>query len=280
MRVDGRDITVAGSLLQPLTRRTNDIVRLALATVFLAIVVTSSLITRNDWVGLEKSVSRIVGRAHPDPVESGVPGIRHRDFGAAVHDPGRPDCRPAVEAARAHMRPPGSSRCSPCRSPETGSPPRAGISTSPSGCRPPCHSSLTPPVDRDAGRRPDGVRAHGCRPAGAGGGGRCCWRSCRSTSSSARSSRPARYSAWQWARSSARSSCWLSAPRPSRSPSTTRCGRWRDAASVVNALTVVRPAGQGPLELSATNDAGAQVVLGRTAPTSAAPGLCGSSGGG
>jgi len=65
MRVDGRDITVAGSLLQPLTRRTNDIVRLALAALFLAIVITSSLITRNDWVGLEKSVSRIVGVLTP-----------------------------------------------------------------------------------------------------------------------------------------------------------------------------------------------------------------------
>ncbi len=65
MRVDGRDITVAGSLLQPLTRRTNDIVRLALAGLFLAIVITSSLITRNDWVGLEKSVSRIVGVLTP-----------------------------------------------------------------------------------------------------------------------------------------------------------------------------------------------------------------------
>lgn len=65
MRVDGRDITVTGELLQPLTRRTNDIVRLALAAVFLAIVITSSLITRNDWVGLEKSVSGIVGVLTP-----------------------------------------------------------------------------------------------------------------------------------------------------------------------------------------------------------------------
>lgn len=65
MRVDGRDITVSGSLLQPLTRRTNDIVRLALATVFLVVVITSSLITRNDWVSLEKSVSRIVGVLTP-----------------------------------------------------------------------------------------------------------------------------------------------------------------------------------------------------------------------
>ncbi len=65
MRVDGRDITVTGELLQPLTRRTNDIVRLALAALFLAIVITSSLITRNDWVGLEKSVSGIVGVLTP-----------------------------------------------------------------------------------------------------------------------------------------------------------------------------------------------------------------------
>jgi len=65
VRVDGREVTVVGSLLQPLTRRTNDIVRLALATVFLAVVVTSSVITRSDWVGLEKSVSRIVGVLTP-----------------------------------------------------------------------------------------------------------------------------------------------------------------------------------------------------------------------
>ena len=46
MRVDGRDITVSGSLLQPLTRRTNDIIRLVLAAAVLAAVITSSLITR------------------------------------------------------------------------------------------------------------------------------------------------------------------------------------------------------------------------------------------
>jgi uncharacterized protein (TIRG00374 family) len=65
VRVDGREVTIAGDLLQPLTRRTNDIVRLALATVFLAVVVFSSLITRSDWVGLEKSISRIVGVLTP-----------------------------------------------------------------------------------------------------------------------------------------------------------------------------------------------------------------------
>ncbi|MDV3125322.1 flippase-like domain-containing protein [Mycobacterium sp. 21AC1] len=65
MRVDGRDITVTGRLLQPLTRRTNDILRLALATLFLATVITSSLITRYEWVSLERSISEIVGVLTP-----------------------------------------------------------------------------------------------------------------------------------------------------------------------------------------------------------------------
>jgi glycosyltransferase 2 family protein len=65
MRVDGRDVAVSGSLLQPLIRRTNDIVRLVLAIVFLATIITSSLITRNDWVALERSISGIVGVLTP-----------------------------------------------------------------------------------------------------------------------------------------------------------------------------------------------------------------------
>jgi len=65
MRVDGRQVTVSGSLLQPLTQRTNDIVRLVMAALLLALVITSSLITRNDWVALEKSISRIVGVLTP-----------------------------------------------------------------------------------------------------------------------------------------------------------------------------------------------------------------------
>ena len=65
MRVDGSEIAVSGDLLQPLTRRTTDIVRVALSAVFLALVITSSLITRSDWVGLEKSISRIVGVLTP-----------------------------------------------------------------------------------------------------------------------------------------------------------------------------------------------------------------------
>ncbi|MBY0441699.1 MAG: flippase-like domain-containing protein [Mycobacteriaceae bacterium] len=65
MRVEGRDIPVSGGLLQPLTRRTNDILRLTLSVMFLAIVVTSSLITRTQWVALEKSISQIVGVLSP-----------------------------------------------------------------------------------------------------------------------------------------------------------------------------------------------------------------------
>jgi len=65
MRVDGRDITVSGSLLQPLTRRTNDILRLAAATLLLAAVITSSLVTRGEWVALERSISGIVAVLTP-----------------------------------------------------------------------------------------------------------------------------------------------------------------------------------------------------------------------
>jgi glycosyltransferase 2 family protein len=65
MRVDGREISVSGRLLQPLTRRFNDILRLVLATAFLAIVITSSVITRPQWIALEKSVSQIVGVLSP-----------------------------------------------------------------------------------------------------------------------------------------------------------------------------------------------------------------------
>ncbi|MEO8815630.1 MAG: lysylphosphatidylglycerol synthase transmembrane domain-containing protein, partial [Mycobacterium sp.] len=60
MRVDGRDIVVTGGLLQPLTRRTSDILRLAGAMLFLGIVIAGSLITRREWVALERSVSQIV----------------------------------------------------------------------------------------------------------------------------------------------------------------------------------------------------------------------------
>ncbi|MDT5094894.1 MAG: glycosyltransferase 2 family protein [Mycobacterium sp.] len=65
MRVDGRTITVSGHLLQPLTRRTNEMLRVALAAGFLALVIAGSLITRTKWVALERSISRIVGVLAP-----------------------------------------------------------------------------------------------------------------------------------------------------------------------------------------------------------------------
>ncbi|GAB7069119.1 flippase-like domain-containing protein [Mycobacterium hodleri] len=65
MRVDGRDVAVSGDLLQPLVRRTNDIFRLALAALFLVVVITGSLITRRDWVALERSISGIVALLTP-----------------------------------------------------------------------------------------------------------------------------------------------------------------------------------------------------------------------
>src|ERR1700733_14302244 len=65
MHVDGREVTVTGSLLQPLTRRTNDILRLVLSAALLAIVITSSVITRTRWDELERSISRIIGVLSP-----------------------------------------------------------------------------------------------------------------------------------------------------------------------------------------------------------------------
>ena len=65
MHVDGREVTVSGNLLQPLIRRTNDMLRVALSGALLAIVITSSLVTRTRWDGLEMSISRIVGVLTP-----------------------------------------------------------------------------------------------------------------------------------------------------------------------------------------------------------------------
>jgi hypothetical protein len=65
MLVDGREVRVSGSLLQPLTRRTNDMLRVALSGALLAIVITSSLITRTRWDGLEMSISRLIGMLTP-----------------------------------------------------------------------------------------------------------------------------------------------------------------------------------------------------------------------
>lgn len=66
MRVDGREIPVTGSLLQPLTRRTSDIVRVVLAALGVGVVVVASVITRPEWLALERSVSNIIGFLNPD----------------------------------------------------------------------------------------------------------------------------------------------------------------------------------------------------------------------
>ncbi len=66
MRVDGREIPVTGSLLQPLIRRTSDIVRVVLAAIGVGVVVAGSLITRPEWLALEESVSGIIGFLSPD----------------------------------------------------------------------------------------------------------------------------------------------------------------------------------------------------------------------
>ncbi|RVW06405.1 lysylphosphatidylglycerol synthase transmembrane domain-containing protein [Rhodococcus spongiicola] len=66
MRVDGREIPVTGSLLQPLVRRTSDILRVFVALILLAAVIAGSLITRSEWEALETSVSNIVGILPPE----------------------------------------------------------------------------------------------------------------------------------------------------------------------------------------------------------------------
>jgi glycosyltransferase 2 family protein len=65
MRVDDREIPVTGSLLQPLPRRTSDILRVVSAVALLAAVIAGSLITRGQWHALESSVSAIVGVLSP-----------------------------------------------------------------------------------------------------------------------------------------------------------------------------------------------------------------------
>ncbi|MBU3059964.1 flippase-like domain-containing protein [Nocardia sp. NEAU-G5] len=65
MRVDGREIPVSGSLLQPRSRRTSDILRVVLSALLVALVVAGSLITRSRWEALERSVSDFLGILTP-----------------------------------------------------------------------------------------------------------------------------------------------------------------------------------------------------------------------
>ncbi|MQY27131.1 lysylphosphatidylglycerol synthase transmembrane domain-containing protein [Nocardia aurantia] len=66
MRVDGREIPVSGSLLQPRIRRTSDIIRVVLSALLVVLVVIGSLITRSRWEALERSLSDILGVLPPD----------------------------------------------------------------------------------------------------------------------------------------------------------------------------------------------------------------------
>ncbi len=67
MRVDGREVVVSGSLLQPLNRRSNEVLRVLLAVVVLAAVVAASLtITDQSVIALERSISEIVGVLSPN----------------------------------------------------------------------------------------------------------------------------------------------------------------------------------------------------------------------
>ncbi|HTX96916.1 MAG TPA: lysylphosphatidylglycerol synthase transmembrane domain-containing protein [Mycobacterium sp.] len=79
MQVDGREITVSGSLLQPVTRRTTDILRVVLAALFLATVIAGSLVTRAKWAALEKSISEIVGVLPPEQAS-----LVYRLYGIAI----------------------------------------------------------------------------------------------------------------------------------------------------------------------------------------------------
>ncbi|HLR98455.1 MAG TPA: flippase-like domain-containing protein [Mycolicibacillus parakoreensis] len=79
MRVDGDEIEVTGDLLQPLTRRTGDLLRLAAALGLLAVVIASSLITRPEWVALERSLSQVLG-----PLSATQGRLVHVAYGVAL----------------------------------------------------------------------------------------------------------------------------------------------------------------------------------------------------
>ncbi len=179
MRVDGREVTVSGSLLQPLTRRTSDIIRLALAALFLAAVITSSLITRYDWVSLEKSISGIVGVLTPTQST-----LVYLAYGVAIL---------ALPFAILIGLIAGR------QWPLLGAYAAAGVvallalSVRPDGIAAPrWHFDVEQPKTFLSQFLDDPrwiamlaamltVSGPGCPPGGAAGGGRCCWRSCRST---------------------------------------------------------------------------------------------------
>lgn len=66
MKVDGREIPVHGSLLQPLRRRTRDLLRVALSGLCVVAVVVVSYVTRGRWESVENSISDLIGVASPE----------------------------------------------------------------------------------------------------------------------------------------------------------------------------------------------------------------------
>ncbi len=250
MRVDGREITVSGSLLQPLTRRTNDILRLVLCG-----GVTGArdhqFADHPQRVGCARKVHLRDRRGlDANPVQPGVPGVRRRDSGAAVRDPDRLDHLAAVEAARRvrGRRVHRVSRAVDHRQRHR----RAEMALRP--VRSARHAVVAvprrPAVDRDARRRAHRFRAPGCPRAGGGGGGRCCLPSCRSTSSSARSYPPARCWVLRSVGSSARWWFW-SVGTPALEVPLDGAVRALARRGFVVSADRGAPAGAGPLELSA-----------------------------
>ncbi|MFF0818478.1 lysylphosphatidylglycerol synthase domain-containing protein [Rhodococcus sp. NPDC003318] len=66
MKVDGREIPVHGSLLQPLRRRTSDQLRVALSGLCVVAVIVVSYVTRGRWESVENSISDLIGVASPE----------------------------------------------------------------------------------------------------------------------------------------------------------------------------------------------------------------------
>jgi hypothetical protein len=187
VRVDGREITVSGSLLQPLTRRTSDILRLLLAAMFLGLVITSSLITRYDWVSLERSISDIVGVLTPTQSN-----LVYLAYGIAIL--ALPFAILIGLIAGRHWKLLGAYAAA-------GVIALLALSIRPGGfAAPQWHWDLADQPKTFLSQFLDDPRcpARGCLHGGGTGGGRCCWPSCPSIWSSAPWCPPARCSGSRW----------------------------------------------------------------------------------
>ena len=203
MHVDGRQVTVTGSLLQPLTRRTNDMLRVALSGALLTAVITSSLVTRTRWDELEKSISRIVGVLTPTQSD-----VVYLVYGLAVLALPFMILIGLILAQQWRLLIPYAAAAF-----------IAVLALSITGkglAAPKWHFDLsdrlrtvlsqssTTRAGSGCSLRCSPCPARGCPRAGGTGGGPCYWPSSRSTCWSARSCPPARCWGWRWAGSSAR----------------------------------------------------------------------------